>query len=175
MTRSLWLILATVFLTALMGIKIHCWRVDSLKLDFQQEKAQALTKQKAALVASCDADKALTQEVSNVYQNRISRLDHQLSNTRRLLSRSCVAIQGSAGIRHYAAPGSGKPLGSGAKGAAMASGSAAAAAGEGGKDASLPVGSFLDLIGEGERYRLQLMSCQEFIVKTQPASLQPPK
>lgn len=158
-----------------MGLKVHSWRVDSLKLDWQQEKAQALTKQKAALDASCEADKHITQEVSSEYQKKLADLSHRVRDARRMLSQcqSRVYVQGFTPARYDAAPGSGKPAGSSPERAAMAAGSAAA--GGEGQNPWLPAGSFIDLMAEGDKYRIQLLSCQEFTLKTQPASLQPPK
>lgn len=156
----LYVILLAVLVTLGGAYKVHSWRVDSLKMEWQAEKSQDLAKQKTALTATCNAEKALTQEVSNVYQNRIAGLDRQLSHARGLLSRSCVSVEGSAPLRHDEAPGVRRPAGQGFKGSGMASS----------QDGRLPAAVFLDLVGEGERYRLQLLACQSFVLKTQPAS-----
>lgn len=89
----------------------------------------------------CTTDKALTHEVSNDYQTRIRSLNRQLVELKRLRDKpDCVPVSTPPGGRD-AGSGTGKPSGQ-----------------DGVRSEWL-----LDYAAEAEQYRLQLISCQDFI------------
>lgn len=136
-------------LTSAAAYKIHDWRVDSLKLAWKETADKKLADEKAALTKLCEAQKNITEKVSHDYQKNISALGARLAAAHRLHDNGCIAIQGFPAIRHDGSPASREPSGSGAEG-----------------DRRIAAGAFLDLIGEGERYRLQLLACQAFVSAT---------
>lgn len=93
----------------------------------------------------CKADQKLTSEVSHDYQTKIASLNRQLADLKRVRDNpQCVVpTAGAAGGRDDA-PGAGKPAG----------------------PHGVRTEWLLDFAAEGEQYRLQLMSCQDFISRT---------
>ena len=139
--------LITLLLTSATAYKIHSWRVDSLRLSWEKETDKKLSSQKSALTDLCENQKSITEKVSNDYQKNISDLSRRLDAAHRLHDNSCISVHGIAPRRHDGHSARREPSGSGASG-----------------DRRLSAARFIDLIGEGERYRLQLQACQAFIV-----------
>ena len=95
---------------------------------------------KAALAAECDKAQAITKGVSHAYQTKLADLNSRLSAAQRLYQHSCVAISGAAPAGHDAAPAGGKPAGR-----------------------NVAADRLIDIAGKGEKYRIQLISCQSFV------------
>lgn len=132
--------LGAALVTALLA-----WLLHSLSMGFTEAAHQRqLDEQKISLLTACEADKKLTQEVSNAYQSKISSLNSQLTRLRNVQPARCVPVTQPSGGYH-ATPQSGKPTRP-----------------NGGVDSS----ALYDFAGEAERYRLQLIGCQDFILKT---------
>lgn len=102
-----------------------------------------LAKQQAALVAQCDADKKLTEGIDNEQLQKITALSKQLNNSKRVFAAKCnVPLSASTSIDNAATRG-GKPIG------------------QNGVSAE----ALLELAADGEKYRITLISCQDFIKK----------
>lgn len=129
-------ILAGVLVSALaFGLhRLDVYRIEALH-------RQQLANQKAELDAQCAADKALTKEVSRDYQTRLASLADQLARARRVRN-TCVVPTTQPTDGRDAAPGAGEPVR---------------------PHVGVPADALLDYAAEAERYRLQLLSCQEFI------------
>lgn len=140
----------TAVIVSLSAYGLHSLSVNHLRA----EQVKAI----AALTASCQAQQAITEKVSNDYQKNLSALNLKLADAQRVYGGSCIAIKGNSASRHDATPGDRKPVGQ----------SVERVAAEGG---TIEAGSFFTLIGEGEKYRLQLLACQSFVKAT--ASPQP--
>jgi hypothetical protein len=97
-----------------------------------------LSSQASELQAHCEEEKKITKDVSHEYQTKLSSLNAQLARLKRVQSH-CI-VPGTAGGRDGEAE-RGKP--SGPDGVSTA--------------------WLLEFAGEAERYRLQLISCQDFI------------
>lgn len=151
--KYLYVILLTALACAPVAYKIHSWRVDSLRLDWKSEKEAAVAAAETAKASECEAAKAITQEVSDDYQKKFAALDAQLAAARGLLNpAACIAVHGGRTLGHDDAPAGQEPAGRGL----------------GGADAHISAGRYIEIAGKGERYRLQLISCQSFVKKTQP-------
>lgn len=132
---------AAAFALSLMLHKLDVHRIEA------KHTAEILSV-KAAMTAQCNKEKAITTEVSHAYQTELASLNRRLSDARRLHARSCVVVTGAA-AGHDGAASSGKSAGSGVKG-----------------NRPVAAETLIDLFGEGEKYRLQLWSCQTFIKRT---------
>ncbi len=138
----MWLLLKNPIISALsvliIGLGLHYSHVWWIKHSYEGE----LASQKTALIAQCEADKAITNEVSHEYQTHIAALDARLA-TLRLRPAHCVPVSNpSPGCN--AAAGANKPIG------------------QDGVDSRV----FLDFAAVAEKYRLQLIGCQSFVNKT---------
>jgi hypothetical protein len=102
--------------------------------------AAALQTQAATLTAQCDQAKQLTEGVSREYENQLANLNHQLDGLRQ--STTCVPITPTPG-GHTSGAQQPKPISEGA---------------------------IYDLAGEGEKYRIQLIACQQFVTETWKAN-----
>ena len=103
------------------------------------------------MAKQCAEAQAITEKVSHDYQNKIAYLNTRLAAARRLHVSECVAVSSQAASRHDGTSKSGKPLGSPA---------------EGTRTRNLSAQFLIELIGEGEKYRLQLLACQQFVNMT---------
>jgi uncharacterized protein len=120
------------------GYVLHRWIV----LGMEKSQVAELAEQQSKLTKQCDADKQQTYEVSNAYQSKITALDRQLAAARRMRTPACVSVTADAPGRPDAAPGQGKPAG---------------------QAAGVARDDLIDLTGEGEKYRLQLLGLQEYV------------
>jgi len=109
----------------------------------------AQVEQEKNLKAACEESKKITEDVSNEFQKNLAARDDALAAARKLLDRKCpvpvVVAKTSSGRDATAC--SGKPAGSDDKSA--------------GVDAN----ALLDIAAEGEKYRIQLIGCQDFVRK----------
>lgn len=142
----------TAVIVSLSAYGLHTLSVKHL----EAEQLRAIS----ALTAQCNAQKAITEKVSNDYQKNLSVLNAKLADAERVYGGSCITILPNGSGRYDAAPGQKKPAGQ----------SVGRIAAEGG---TIEAGRFFTLIGEGEKYRLQLLACQSFVRAS--ASPQPRK
>lgn len=149
MNSGFWLgVAAAAVVVGLSGYGLHSFTVNRM----EAKHRATLYDQKLALTNRCEADKAITAKVSYGYQTKIAALDRKLADARRLRERSsCVAILAFTPARYDEAGKSGKPVRQGNEGAAPET------------IGYITYGSYVDLMGEGEGYRLQTESCQEFV------------
>ena len=138
---SNWKVILAVIATAALAYMLHT--VSVYRLEAQQRAA--LTDQATKLQGQCDADKAITKGVSDDYQKKLDVLNDQLDALRVREAARCIAVSTpvAASGRHGTA-GTAKP------------------AGQNGVTAQ----TLYDFAGEAERYRIQLISCQLFIMET---------
>lgn len=126
--------------TALLSYGLHAFDVQRI----EARHKVAVEAARAAVKVECEADKQLTTEVSNDYQNQIANLTVQLNRLKRLHNNSkCVPVTRPSEGRN-ATPVRGELAGTN----------------------GLSTGWLIDFAGEAEQYRLQLISCQDFISKT---------
>lgn len=113
------------------------WHVRGIIAEHSLESA--LSDQKASLIAQCDADKKITSEVSNDYQSKIQTLNNRIASLKRLRPAGCVPIS-SPTSGHNEAAGN---LDAGTHG--------------------ITAESLIEYGGDAEKYRLQLIGCQDFV------------
>jgi len=140
--RAMPAILAAI-ITALMSYGLHDWS----RLRAEQAHRNELTALADSMVAQCEGAQKTTSEVSNEFQGRLDRLNRQLADARRMRSSACVPVRdsGTAAGRN-AATGHQQPAG---------------------QNAGADRGALIELAGEAERYRLQLIGCQDFVRRVQ--------
>lgn len=140
------LILALVGLSLYVVAGLTIWglknRVDVLELKVESvEKERDHAKEQ---YAQCLADQQLTEEVSNGYQTKLTALNRQLSDLKRLRDKpACVPTTSAASERD-----------------------GTTGRGEYARSDGIRTIWLYDFAGEAEQYRLQLISCQEFINRT---------
>lgn len=140
MLRRLAPALAVAFVTAGLALGLHNWRVDRL----QEQHRQALESTKSAMQLACTAAQNLTQGVSNAYQKKLADLNDQLAAVKRVRHNPrCVPTTASATSRRDAAAIQQKPVGTNAIRAEW----------------------LVDFAAEAEKYRLQLIACQDFVTR----------
>lgn len=133
--------------TALIAYGLHSFDVNRIEANH----AKALKAQAVALNDQCEKQKAITEKVSNDYQNKISDLNRRIADARRLHGHNaCIAIKSNTSGRHDA----------------TASGGVASGQGAGGY--SIDINQYIDFASEGEKYRIQLLACQDFVRLTEP-------
>lgn len=138
----------SILMTSLIAYKVHDWRVDSLRLDWQKEIVAKLQDQEKRLRAECAVEKAITQEASSEYQAKIADLSKRVATVKRMYNNAkCVQITADPASRHNASSIGGELARQSLEGT------------------RIPAGQLIDFLAEGERYRIQLMSCQGFITK----------
>lgn len=128
------------------------------KLDvhrIEAKHAAEIVNVKKAMTEECTKAQAITEKVSHDYQNKIARLNSRLAAAHRLHDSACTSVTGIPASRHDDAAKLGKPSGSSAQGA-----------GYGERTKDLSARYLIDLTGEGEKYRLQLLACQQFVTMT---------
>ena len=118
------------------------WYVESRLAESRLE--HALEAQETALLAACKADKAITKEVADELQTKNAALARRIADLKRLHPPTCIVPTPNTAIGGNA--GSSGTVASGTNG--------------------ITADALLDFAGESERYRLQLISCQDFITKT---------
>ena len=136
-----WKVIGAVIATVAFVYALHALDVDRI----EAKQRSALSDQARLLQSRCEQDKAITKGISDDYQKHLDDLNVELSALRVREPARCIAVSTpvTASGRHGAA-GTGKP------------------AGQDGVTAQ----TLYDFAGEAERYRLQLISCQEFITAT---------
>lgn len=141
-----WKSLAASAATFLICLTLH--RLDVHFINLQHEKDIAEVKQ--AMTKECAKAQAITEKVSHDYQKSIASLSSRLAAAHRMHDSECVAVEGYTTGRHDDAAKLGKPSRSPSEQARK-----------------LSAGYLIDLTGEGEKYRLQLLACQAFVTATE--------
>lgn len=100
----------------------------------------------AASIAQCAADKQVTTEVSRDYQKNLAALRSRLA-AHRVQPDRCIAVARPA-TGHDAASGTGVAAGSN----------------------GVSSGALIEYAGDAEQYRLQLIACQQFVLKERGSS-----
>lgn len=131
------------FALSLMLHKLDVHRIEA-------NHASEIVKVKQAMSAECTKAQAITEKVSHDYQNKIAALNSRLAAAHRLHDSACVAVTGIPSSGYDDAAKLRKPSGQAAEGAG----------------ATLSARYLIDLTGEGEKYRLQLLACQAFVSAT---------
>lgn len=139
---------AGAILTALVGYGLHSLDVD--RINAKHEKA--MTAQAESLNKQCADQQAITERVSNDYQNKVADLGKRLDAARRLYSgNACLTVTGHAASGYDDAAAANKPAGQGA-----------------GRNSTIDINKYIDFAAEGEKYRLQLLACQSYVNLTDP-------
>lgn len=121
------------------------WMLHSLDINrIETKQRAALAAQEAILIAVCETNKAITTGISNDYQSKISDLNNKLAAAKRLHPSKCITVS-------VASPAGGRNAAAGGTQPAGAYGVASDA--------------LYDFAGEAEKYRLQLIGCQNFVEK----------
>ena len=131
---------AGVALTALVSWTLHTLDVKRIEAN----NLKAIENVTVQLQEQCAKDKALTSEVSNGYQVKIASLNRELARLKRLRDPVCIPV--------ITGPASGRD--------------ASTTGGELSNPHGIMDNALLDFAAEAEQYRLQLISCQDFIRKT---------
>lgn len=131
-----WKIVASSVATFGLCLMLHTLDVNRIEAN----QAEEITKVKAAIAAECTKAQAITEKVSHGYQTKLSALNSRLAAAHRMRDNSCVSVKIDPASRHDATAPREKSFG---------------------RD----VGSdrLIEIAGKGEKYRLQLISCQQFI------------
>jgi uncharacterized protein len=106
---------------------------------WEHKLESALKDQQEALVKACEADKKKTAEVSRAYQDKIAALNSRVAALR-MRPAKCVPVASPTGGRNGETSGT-EPV----------------------RAHGVDAGFLIDYAAEAEKYRLQLISCQEFI------------
>lgn len=125
-------------LVAVLAFGLH--RLDTSWREVRHAKALENAKTEAA--EQCAADKLVTQEVSRGYQTRLAVLNDQLARARRVRNTCVVPSTAQPADGRDAATGAGEPVR---------------------PHVGVATDALLDFAAEAEQYRLQLLSCQDFV------------
>lgn len=125
----------------LIAIVFGLWRLHDSIWDKGYEAGKIA--QQAICTKECAKAQNITNEVSHAYQVKIADLNRQLESLRVRPPR-CIAVTGEATSRHNATAGEDE---------------------HGGQN-GVPAAALYQYAGEAERYRLQLIACQDFLSKT---------
>lgn len=126
--------------TAGAGFAIHKVSVWITDLRHQHEIARL----QETMNKQCEADKALTSEVSNAYQKQVADLNRRVAAYKRMHKPTCIAVTSRAAIGHNAASWP-EPAG---------------------RDDGINSEALIDYAGKQEDRYLRLLGCQDFIRKT---------
>lgn len=138
-----WLI-ANIRIVAIGSLIVACFGAGwYVRGEYDASRLESKLKaQEKAIVAQCEADKKLTSEVSNGYQQKIAVLNRRLGELKRMHQSVCVPVAGTAGGRD-----------------------ATQGAGELPRQNGIDAGSLYDYGSDAEQVGLRLDACQEFIRK----------
>lgn len=139
-----WQPIAASAATAAVALGLHM--IASGLAEIRHDKE--LKSQAVAFLQQCKDEKAITERVAHDFQNKISGLNARLADARRLYDNACVNVIADTSGSSDGKAASREPSGSNVAGI------------------KIRAGNLIDLAGEGEKYRLQLISCQTFISDT---------
>ena len=133
--------------TAALAYLLHALDVDRL----EAKERSDLAAQQTQLVQQCNDAKKITEGVSHDYQTKLNDLSSQLDTLKRVQPSRCVVVSTPrpAG-KCNATAGAAKPA----------------------QQDGVTSDALYALAGEGERYRLQVEACQQFISETWKANNQ---
>ena len=132
---------ATAIVIAAVAVFSAGWYVNGMR--WEAKLKTALERQMIEMVAKCEEDKKLTEVLDNEQLQKISALSKQLSNTKRLYATKCNVPVADPASLNNAATRAGQPV----------------------RPNGVNTESLLDIAADGERYRLTLASCQDFVRK----------
>lgn len=134
-----WIVIPAILVTGFIAFQLH--KIDVARLEAKQNKA--LAAQEKQLNEACDKAQQITKEVSHDYQEQLSTLGRQLDTLKRVRAQSkCVPVSNSPARRDEPTH-----------------------AGEFFRHHGLRTDWLYDFAGDAEKYRLQLIACQNFIKK----------
>lgn len=138
-----WQPLSAALVTAALAFLLHTVSINAQERSHEHELAQ----QQSQLIKRCGEVQEAARDASAGHQARLNRLSSDLANARRMLNGACVRVRkGDTASGHNAATG--QPV-------------------NGGQDARVAAASLLDYAEEAERYRSQLIACQELLNERQ--------
>lgn len=138
---SNWKSILAVIGTALFAVLLHMVSINML----EAKQRADLVKLANADTKSCNDDKEITERVSHEYEDKISNLNAQLDDLQRVRPNVCITVTSNTAPRNN---GTSKPRQSV------------------NQNAKIDSDALYGLAGEGERYRIQLMACQQFVNET---------
>ena len=134
-----WIVIPAILVTGFIAFQLH--KIDVARLEAKQNKA--LAAQEKQLNEACDKAQQITKEVSHDYQEQLSNLGRKLDTLKRVHANTqCVPITGTAAGRDEPAR-----------------------AGEFSGPHGIRPDWLYDTAAEADKYRLQLIACQDFIKK----------
>lgn len=142
--RMVWAYRQALLSGAAVGV-IGLWLHNADVARIERNQVAALAAQEVVLERRCAEEKAITKGVSDEFQEKYSDVSRKLSAARRMYANTCVKLQPPRSASGYNAEA----------GNALNAGQDAVAA-----------ESFVEFAGEAEKYRLQLIGCQDFITRT---------
>lgn len=140
--------LGTALLTGAAAYKLHSMDVVAIEAARDRQETQALAVVQSKLISQCQADKAITEQVSNEYETSIATLNKRLADIKRVRPASCIAIKPLSPARAISGPHAGTGTG--------------VDAGPHGIDSEW----LYDFAAEAEQYRLRLIGLQAFVKRT---------
>ncbi len=118
-----------------------CWMLHTLDVHRIEEKqANEITRTRNAMTDACNKVQETTRKISHDYQIQLGSLNSRLSAAKRLHNSGCVSVASSSAAGLDAAAAKGKLI-----------------------RRNVDADRLIDLAGRGEKYRIQLISCQQFI------------
>lgn len=121
------------------------WLLHTVDVDrIEAEQQAALTAQEEKLHAECANDKAITKGVDDDLQAKNTALTRRIGELKRVQPSTCIVPAPNPSVSGNAAPGG--TVSAGAHG--------------------ITTNALYDFAFDAERYRLQLIACQDFISKT---------
>ena len=122
------------------------WMLHSLDVNrIEAAQREALAEQVKVDTNVCNADKAITEGVSNDYQKKVTDLGNQLAALKLREPSRCISVSpAKPSCRGNASPKSSEPSGTD----------------------GVTSYALYDYASDAEKYRIQLISCQDFISKT---------
>lgn len=140
----------SALLTAIVCSSLHILSVNAINASHALE----IKNQAASLNAQCEAAKKVTEDISYGYQKQLAARDAALANARRLLNKQCTApvvvdppggYNGTTGTGEFGLQND--------------------------QRLRADANELLAISGDGEKYRLQLIGCQDLVNKNRSARL----
>lgn len=125
------------------GLALAAHKVDMFFVE--KKHALELKTQSEKLVARCEAEKKITEEVSNELQSKVSSLDARLASIKRLRPDACLSVLADPARKHDdAAHNAGLPR----------------------QNGEVSSAALFDFARDAEEVGLRLDACQGFVKKT---------
>ena len=138
----MWLLANWKILTTATATLAICWMLHSLDVHrIEAKHDKEIISAKNALVAECNKAQAITKGISHDYQTKLASLNARLADAKRVHVNRCIAVQGATSAGYDGTATGAKPAGR-----------------------NVGADRLIDYAGRAEKYRLQLISCQDFIM-----------